>query len=160
MGAFFHHCLAISRNERLPFSRKQMLTHDDVRVFLRDSPKDNRLTDEYELSGEQIDLARKLTIADFNESAPFTGYTVENFPFEKALLLGICCHLYEGLASGQLRNQLPYSTGGVAIDDSNKGPIYLDQASKYRSLYELKKREAKQHMNLEVGWASVRSDYG
>jgi len=135
------------------------LTIEDVRGFLRDHMRENRLTDEVDFSNESIGRAIKFTVSDFNETPVPTAFSVENFPWVSTLLYGAAAYLLEGLSVLQVRNHLPYNVGGVAIDDSNKGGEYSGLSARFRQVYEDKKRQIKNYINLEQGWGNSLSEY-
>jgi hypothetical protein len=136
------------------------VTVEDVREFLRDHAETNRLTDEVDFTVEQITRARNFVVADFNSTPVFTSYPPDIFPFINILLYGISSWLLTGLAVQQTRNHLPYSTsGGVQVDDQNKGPQYSQLADRFQAMYEKKTREAKNQINLDQGWSNVSSEY-
>ena len=49
------------------------LTVDEIRMFLRDQPEWNILTDDIEFSDKDIQLAMKLTVAKWNAIPPVTN---------------------------------------------------------------------------------------
>ena len=131
----------------------------DVRDFLRDNVDENFLTDQEDFSNELIAKALRFVVADFNETPVITAFSVTDFPFANTLLYGVAAWLLDGLAISQTRNHLPYSTAGVTVDDSNKGPEYAALANKFKQEYMSKKREIKNQINLDSGWADVLSEY-
>ena len=136
------------------------VTAEDVRAFLRDHPECNVLTDEADFTPEQINRARNFVVADFNSTPVITSFPEDKFPFVNILLLGMSAWLLNGLAVQQTRNHLPYSTsGGVQVDDSNKGPQYSAMADKFQAMYEKKTRDTKNQINLDQGWGRVSSEY-
>ena len=136
------------------------VTAEDIREFLRDHPETNRLTDEVDFTAEQINRARNFVVADFNSIPVITSFPEDRFPFVNILLYGMAAWLLNGLAVQQTRNHLPYSTsGGVQVDDQNKGPQFSALADRFQALYEQKARETKNQINLDQGWGRVNSEY-
>ncbi len=135
------------------------ISSEDIRLWLRDHPEKNVLLDDVEFDTPEIEAAIKFTVADFNETPPFTAYAAETFPFVAMLANGVAWWLYRGESVRQTRNHLPYNTGGVQVDDQNKGPEYAQLASLFQDKYETAKRQIKNHINLEQGWGNVLSEY-
>ena len=136
------------------------LTLDDIRVYTRDIPELNILLEGTEQSPDElITLAMRLTIDDFNISAPVTYYTVENFPNTSLLLYGTLMHLANAESERQLRNQVNYSAQGLSAGLDDKTAVYQALAERYRSIYEAKVHEYKIYLNNENAWGEIYSPY-
>lgn len=100
---------------------------NDVRVFLRDnSPEDNYLISELEFDLTEIVESIVRCIDQFNAAQPPIPrkFDTTTFPNPVILLTGAMGYLYQLAAKHYRRNHLPYSAGGVQIDDKNKGNEY------------------------------------
>ena len=137
------------------------LTIDHVRNFINDHPDANHRLGDVEFSDQRIQEAMQFTVADFNETPPMlqTQQTVENFGYPRLLLYGTAAHLYRGEAAKQERNHLPYSTGGVSVNDSSHFAQYLQLSQTYDSKYEDSKQKIKVQINLNQGWGDIHSEY-
>lgn len=140
---------------------KPILTPEEVRIYLSDSPEANHLLDGEEFSDPRIQLAMDMALGDFNSMAPVTGYTYNMFPNKSILLFGTCFHLFSGQAALQARNTMQYSDGGLQIPVEERYELYMNLANHFGSLFQNLARQVKTQINLdENGWGSVSSDYG
>jgi len=135
------------------------VTAEDIRRWIRDTPERNTLLHDVEFSTEDIEACIRLAVAAFNEETILTAYAAETFPFPAALIYGAVAFLYDGASTHQIRNHLSYSTGGVSVDDMNKGPEYSALAAKFQKKFEDATRKIKNQLNLEQGWGSIQSEY-
>lgn len=130
------------------------LTVADVRAFLFDQcPEDNRLLNSVQFRDDQIMNAMQLAVDEFNStSQPKTCYTTVNFPWKTEWLKGTAAYLLRSEAIRQFRNQASYNTGTVAVNDSDKGPVFQQIGdSLYKEWYAwlcAKKRD----INVALGW--------
>lgn len=100
----------------------------EIREALMDSGAgDNLLLDNVEFSDDQIASAFARPIRQWNETPPPLRPLLDtrDFPFHEAWLKAICGHLLVIAAHNYRRNRLPYSAGGISVDDKSKEPEYL-----------------------------------
>lgn len=100
---------------------------NDVRVFLRDSaPEDNYLLSELEFDLTEIVECTLRCVEHFNSAQPPIPqkFDTSNFPNPVILLNGVMGYLYQIAAKHYRRNHLPYSAGGIQVDDKNKASEY------------------------------------
>lgn len=136
------------------------ITVDDVKRFLRDYGEYNILLDEVEFTDDDVDSAKRFTIARFNARTPLTSYTADSFPNEWVLLMGIASHLMSSEAFLQLRNQVNFNDGGltpVGIDD--KFAAYVSLRNALSAEWSVIVGDMKQQMNMEGCYGSVWSGY-
>lgn len=109
------------------FNPKGVPSPSDIRVFLRDSaPEDNYLLNELEFDLTEIVESAIRCIDHFNSAQPPIPqkFTTSSFPNTAILLTGIMGYLYQIAAKHYRRNHLPYSAGGIQVDDKNKASEY------------------------------------
>ena len=109
------------------FNPKGVPSPNDIRVFLHDSaPEDNYLLNELEFDLTEIVESAIRCIDHFNNAQPPIPqkFTTITFPNTAILLTGIMGYLYQIAAKHYRRNHLPYSAGGVQVDDKNKASEY------------------------------------
>lgn len=99
----------------------------DIRTSMVDrDPADNSLIDRVEFSTDQVLSAIVWPVQYFNEQPPpLTKFTTRDFPFTAEWQDAVVGSLLVSAAHNFRRNQLPYSAGGVSVDDKNKEGPYL-----------------------------------
>jgi len=137
----------------------EMLTIDDIRLYIRDRPELNRLLGDVEFTNEQIDQAMKLTVMCFNELSPKTQYTLENFPYQYTLLLGTLYHLLWGGGLSRMRNRLPYKAGDVQVDDEAHGQEEMQLSQQLYQQFMNAAISNKIEENVNAGWGIINSEY-
>ena len=138
----------------------ETLTSKDVRIFLNDFPKANRLSGEAEFDPVRIQKAIKFVIDQWNETPPITRrYTDEDFPYKSCLLYGVVGWLFMGEATFQERNHLVYQSGGLSVDDDNSAAAYLNFANYFMGLFREQMKIQKMSENLKLGWGTINSSY-
>lgn len=135
----------------------------DIRLSLRDnSQEDNTLLDNVEFDGAEIAQAVVRPIRMWNEMPPPLRplQTTKTFPLQELWLLGIQSFLLETAAHNYRRNDLPYSAGGVSVQDKAKADSYDSAAHRvgirFRELLQAKKIE----INIQLFSGVVSSPYG
>lgn len=134
----------------------------EIRLHLRDSsPAESFLLDNLMFDDAEIALAIARPIQYWNEVPPPLSpvYTTQSFPFRYHWLEGICANLFFMVAEQYRRNQLPYSAGGVSVDDQNKEASYERAGQARWQAYREWVRATKAAINLEGCWGSVTSNY-
>lgn len=136
------------------------LTSEDVSQFLNDYPEVNRLIDGKEFTSDRIQTAIKFVLSEWNETPPVINvFTESNFPYKTTLLYGVVGFLFRGEAAFQERNHLPYQSGGLSVDDSNKSNAYIQFANMFDNKFQNLMQRQKVQENLNRGWRTVSSDY-
>ena len=137
------------------------ITVAEIRLFLRDvCPEQNFLLDDLEFDDSQILGCIRLPINEFNEKyEPQTRYTMRNFPFRFHWIRATMGYLMEIAAHGYARDHLPYSAGGVSVDDKNKAETYIRIAKTLLEEWRQFIREAKWRLNTEGGFGRLGSSY-
>lgn len=131
-----------------------------LRLYLRDYPQLNRLTSSEDHNDRLLAWAILDAIDDFNSTAPFTRFGVNNFPSKSLLLRGATVSALESLMFLMVRNQLNYNDGGISVGVSDKTPLVKAVIDMLRSVYEEKKLKMKIAMNIEEAWGDgVHSEY-
>ena len=133
----------------------------EVRLHLRDAPESNLLLDEFEFDEAEIAMAVTRPVEYWNETPPplISQYDTTTFPFRYYWLEGICWQLFLIAANWFRRNRLPYSAGGLTIDDTGKEKEYLAAAEMYGQRYREWCLQKKVQLNMMDGFATFPSDY-
>jgi len=102
------------------------LTIAEIRMSMRDvDPAGNFLIDQLEFTRNEIALCMRRCIDYWNETPPpVSRYTPANFPWRYSYSLAVAAQLYRMAASNKMRNDLPYSAGGVTVQDTVKWKNY------------------------------------
>jgi hypothetical protein len=133
-----------------------------VRLYLRDFPELNRLTQGYEHSPRMIAWAIVDALDDWNATPPFIGTIgIENFPSKSLLCRGATIALLESVGLLQTRNQLNFSDGGISVSVSDKAPLIMSWLQMFKQSYEDKKTRFKSSANVEMAMdgAGTFSEY-
>jgi len=134
----------------------------EIRLHLRDSsPSESFLLDNLMFDDAEIALAIARPVQYWNEVPPPLNqtYSTQNFPFRYHWLEGICANLFFMVAEQFRRNQLPYTAGGISVDDQNKEANYERAGQTRWQAYKEWVRATKASINLEGCWGSVTSNY-
>jgi hypothetical protein len=122
-----------------------------VRLYMRDFPELNRLTQGYENSPRMVAWAIVDALDDWNTTPPFLGATsIANFPSKSLLCRGAVIALLESVGLLQMRNQLSFSDGGISVSVNDKAPMIMQWLSMMKASYEDKKVRMKSSMNVEM----------
>lgn len=135
------------------------LTIPEIRFAMRDScPEANFLIDQVEFTNSEIHWAIRRPLDQWNETPPPVGiYSPATFPYRYYWLEAVVAELlYMAVTSGQ-RNDLPYSAGGVSVDDRRRWQSYLPHAQERRSRWEAWMKAKKLEINVTKGFAQVDS---
>lgn len=136
-------------------------TFDEVRTALRDHPGANRLLGEYAWDPAEIGQALTGAVQTFNTTLPVggRGFTTATFPaaWRRQMIDGALAYLFETAAEYMRRGHLPYSAGGMAVDDLAKEQDYQKAAALYRDRFEKWCRLTKTRLSVEAGWGGVGS---
>lgn len=136
---------------------------DEVRSMIRDYPKANRLLGDYEFSNTEIAQAVIRSISRFNSAPPpLNGIvTSQTWPRDWVanLLDGIGAELFELAGAYFRRGHLPYSAGGLSIDDMAKERDYLTASTIYKNRWDYWVKMVRVNLNIEGGFSCLGSAY-
>lgn len=108
------------------------LTIAEIRLALRDCPSGNFLIDDYEYSDKEIFYAIRSIVDMWNETPPpVATFTYTNFPFRYHWVQGTIGKLLRVAGRQKLRNWLPYSGGGVSVNDQSVWSSYHQLGDQY-----------------------------
>jgi hypothetical protein len=126
------------------------LTIAEIRMTMRDvDPEGNALIDQLEFSRQEIALCMRRCIDYWNESLPPVGtYKPTNFPWRFRYSLGVTAQLYQMAAANKMRNDLPYSAGGVTVADTIKWQQYANLGDKLWADWIQWVKDTKYHINV------------
>ncbi|MEM4206445.1 MAG: hypothetical protein QXQ43_04115 [Nitrososphaerota archaeon] len=144
-----------------PTNNIPVVTVEEVRVFMRDLPKYNKLLDDFQFSQREVDFAIDLTVEEFNSfPPPIQKFTVDNFPSKYILLLGVVGNLLSSESILQLRNQVNSTDGDVVpLDIDNKSPQYQQLGNYYKAMFKELSLLKKQEINIESCYGRIPSGY-
>ena len=131
----------------------------DIVRFLRDIPEFNIILANTQFDDEDLSAAMRFSIAEYNELTPVTTFTETNFPFDRLLLLGAATHLMNSEAFLQLRNQLNYQDGDVAVGVDDKWQLYMNLRAAMKAEWKEIAQKVKQQQNMEQCYGSLSSGY-
>lgn len=138
----------------LPNLDDPVLNHiaEYVRLFMRDFPELNRLTEGYDHSPRHVKWAILDTVSDWASTPPFIGQDLNMILARNFLSLftrGVVITLLESIGILHLRNHLSYSDGGVNVQTEN--PQMLQSwVGMMKSEYEQKKLRTLIALNIEA----------
>ena len=138
-------------------------TLQELRQAIMDNgAAENLLLDDVEFHDDQIAYAVGKPLNYWNETPPPLKRLMATriFPFREAWTNAICGHLFMIAAHNYRRNHLPYNAGGVAVDDRNKEPQYLQMGNKLLDDWKEFVRIKKYEINTGLFVGSVNSIYG
>lgn len=143
-----------------------LLTRDQVREFMRDTPgvvRDtgvmNDLLDSVEFSDQNIDSALLFTIDYYNALTPMTRFGLDYLP-RVIMLYGAVSHLMLSEGLRQLRNQATVQDGNIqpiGIDD--KQALYQNWAQYLRGIFEERAKAIKIEWNMRQAYGGFSSGY-
>lgn len=135
----------------------QLPTIDEIRGILRDSsPIENEILNNYQFGLEEICQAAVETVHLWNDTPPFIGdLDTRNFASRHIFLYGIRHYLFEILLEWYRKNRLPYSAGGVSVDDMNKLQEYIVASQKQEQDLKLLIQTTKSSINLSRAFGKI-----
>lgn len=114
---------------------------ENIRLYLRDYPELNRLTDGFDHSDRHIFWAILDTLSDWSSTPPFLNLDLNdilNRGWYALFIRGAVISLLESLGILHMRNYLAYSDGGVNVQTEN--PQMLQAwLTMFKNSYEQKK---------------------
>lgn len=134
---------------------------DQLRNFLRDHPKVNRLLGGQEESNdEDLALALHNALDEFNTMPPPIGqYGFENFPSRSLLIHGAAIWALESAGILESRNRLQYSEGGLNVAVSDSAQDYRAWIQSFTQKYMRRMQKLKKTINLESCYGQTESEY-
>lgn len=135
---------------------------EDIRMMLLDrAAEDNSLLDAVEFTTEQLLYAMCQPVRYWNETTPvLNSYDTRTYPFVSAWRDMTVSNLLAAAANNYRRNNLPYSAGGVSINDKDKEGPYLAEAARLQEAYMNFVINKKTEMNHYAMFGNVTSPYG
>jgi hypothetical protein len=142
-------------------SHYDSITIPEIRLMLREvCPEQNFLLDDYEFDDSQIVACMRLPIDEFNEKyQPKSNYTMATFPFRFHWLRATTGYLMDIASRGYARDHLPYTAGGVSVDDKNKFGVYANMGQQLLGEWRDFIKNTKLEMNIESGYGRLGSKY-
>lgn len=136
-------------------------TLDEIRLSMRDHVTENQLLQNYEFDAAEIVQAIVRPLQYWNELPPPIQplATTITFPFRELWLQGIQAYLLETAAHHYRRNHLPYSAGGVSVDDRQKDNPYTQAHMRLRAQFEKACQTKKIEINIGLFSEHVSSPY-
>jgi hypothetical protein len=133
----------------------------DIRMALWDTcPEQNTLLDDYEFPDDMIMSAIRRPIDMWNETPPeICMHSANTFPYRENWLRATCGFLLKTAAHKVRRNALPYSAGGLSVNDQNKFNEYDAAGSELIGMYREWVARKKLELNMSRGFGIYRSGY-
>ena len=134
------------------------LTIAEIRLWSRDwAPEINDLLDEVEYKDSEIAAAIRRGIDLWNGTTPMLSqhvYTTVTFPWKfRSQWIDVTIGFLKLMAADWYeRNHLPYSAGGVQIDDRNKFVSYRQDGQLRLQQYQAWMKDIKVQLNMMGGW--------
>jgi len=123
-----------------------------VRFFMRDHPQLNRLIKGEESSDRMIAWAILDFLSDFAGTPPSLGYysldQLFNMHYQSFALRGTVVSLLQSVGILQTRNFLQFSDGGINVNASDKGPMWMQWIRDFQGKYEQEKVARKVSLNI------------
>lgn len=131
-----------------------------LRAFLGDTPEDNKLIEDRELSDDKLRLALNLALDEYNNTPPFETRTFATFPSLSIIIHGGAIHALVMAGIVQTRNYLNFSDGGIQEVISDKGPAYQSWIQNLMGKYREEAMALKTSLNMERNFGCIPSPYG
>lgn len=132
-------------------------TWEELKLLLRDSsPVENELLGKLFYDIEEVAQAAVETVRYWNDVPPPIAYhTTKTFPFGAIWRLGIRYYLSEIVLEWFRKNRLPYSAGGISVDDMNKLQEYMMVQQQVGNEFRNMVLRQKVRMNLSYGFGKI-----
>ena len=131
-----------------------------LRTFLGDSPEENKLIPDQEISDDKLALALDMALDLHNKTPPFENTTFQTFPSLTLMLHGGAIQALIMAGIVQNRNYISFSDGGVQEVLSDKGPAYQGWIQNLMGQYREETLNLKTSLNMERGFGIIPSPYG
>lgn len=152
--------------EDLELSEKEKNFLLSIRSFLRDHEQLNRITEGLEHSDRIVAQSVTALLSDFASTPPPLGFfsltsLLDDYYLYDPMLKFCASWLIDSVVNLMMRNEIPFSDGGISIQFSNTIPHLKQQSNKYRQEWELTKKNRKISMNVSgvYGVDSPTSEY-
>jgi len=131
-----------------------------VRSFIGDTPEENRLVPDKELSDDKIRLALAMTLDTYNNTPPYENVSYLNFPSLTLIIHGavIQCLIMAGIL--QSRNYLQFNDGGISEVVSDRAAVYQSWIGNVIGAYREELSNIKISLNMERNFGVIASPYG
>lgn len=136
-------------------------TLPEIRLHLYDNdPADNTLLEDVEFDGSEIAVCINRVVEHWNNSPPpIHTYTTMTFPYRFLWLDGIVAGLMSLATAKYMRNHLPYTAGGLAVNDKGKFAEYGVEGQRRWSEVKRAILVKKAELNANMGYGSLLSPY-
>ena len=131
-----------------------------LRTFLGDTPEDNKLIPDKELSDDKLRLALNMALDEYNNTPPFEQRTFLTFPSLTIMLHGGAIQALVMAGIIQTRNHLNFSDGGIQEVISDKAPGYQGWIQNLMGKYSSEVLNIKTSLNMERNFGVISSPYG
>lgn len=131
-----------------------------LRTFLGDTPEDNKLIPDQELSDDKLGLALDMALDEYNHTPPFEEVTFVGFPSLTLILQGGAIHALVMAGMVNSRNFLNFSDGGVQEVVSDKAAAYQSWIANIVGSYREGALSLKTALNMERNFGVIPSPYG
>lgn len=133
----------------------------NMRTWMRDFGSLNALIGGEEFKDEHFELFIDMALDEWSNTPPFLRRyeRVEDFPSKYMLMLMVAVLALESASMLYARNNLNYSDGGITVATSDKAPVYLMIADRFKAEYERMKMRWLQSTNAEMAYGGVHSEY-
>lgn len=128
---------------------------DEIRLFMRDDPKLNKLIRGVEHTPERREHAVRDALDWFNETVPLTSFTLTNVPFPRHMKQAVVLELLDSLYLLLERNDKSIrDQGGVAVTKRQVERL-AQRLARERALLEQRVQRAKAAYNLKRAMGSA-----
>lgn len=144
---------------------KMINLFDAFRTEINDADAELNILNGQEIENSNLRILKyfQRAIRDLNSGTPITKYQIKDFPDEGLLIDGAV--IFYLIANGilQMRNQLDYNDGGLAIGMFNKTGQYQSWAQFLLQTYQQNKMSFKQGelaRSYNAGFLGIGSEFG
>lgn len=129
----------------------------EIRLIMRDvCPEGNEMIDAVDFEDHEIAYMLRRPIDQWNELPPPVGrYSPATFPYRYHWGQAVCGELLTMKAQLLLRNHLPYSAGGITVDDTGRWKDCLSVGDKLKAEWLEFARKKKVELNIQGGFARI-----
>lgn len=145
--------------------KKMINLFDAFRTEINDANAELNILNGQEIENSNLRILKyfQRAIRDLNSGTPITKYQIKDFPDEGLLIDGAV--IFYLIANGilQMRNQLDYNDGGLAIGMFNKTGQYQSWAQFLLQTYQQNKMSFKQGelaRSYNAGFLGIGSEFG
>ena len=131
-----------------------------LRTFLGDTPEENRLIPDKELSDDKLKLALELALSEYNNTPPFQAVTFETFPNLMVILYGGAIQALIMAGIIMARNYLQFNDGGISEVVADKSATYQSWIGNLVGTYKDAVMNIKVSINMEENFGVIPSPYG